>query len=45
MENDNDSWWGPTLLQHYGIGLDCSNFYDGLSFQIDCGKMRVNIAS
>ena len=45
MEYDDDSWGPSILLQYYEIELDCSNFYDGLSFQIDCGKMRVNIAS
>ena len=34
MENDDDSWGPSILLQYYEIELDCSNFYDGLSFQV-----------
>ena len=34
MEYDDDSWGPSILLQYYEIELDCSNFYDGLSFQV-----------
>ena len=44
MENDDDSWGPSILLQYNEIELDCSNFYDGLSFQAYIPwKMRVNL--
>ena len=44
MENDDDSLGPSILLQYYEIELDCSNFYDGLSFQVYIPwKMRVNL--